>query len=408
MKRIVIIGGGTFNHIRNHMSLAAPAFGTTAKKLYSMIWKSKEISKIDPYIMQLVLTKMASHTSSIATNKDLSDYIDKIIKNPEVNCIIMSAAVCDYEPINISDIGSHGKRLETSSGNITLELTPSDKIIAKIRKARPDIFLIGFKTTTGESEEDQFLKGLKMMKATKCNLVLANDTITRKNMVITPEETMYGITTSRTKALKTLVEILTLRLGATYTHTTFNENLSLPISECSSTFQTVVKYLIDNKGFIENNGNGFTPGHFCERFSVDSFVSSQRKANHNLVFQEGMSLVEVDEKDEFIVTGKRKASVGAKSQWLLLSENPDYDCIVHTHNLLKKWSLIPTTPQKPFQCGSTECGINTASHLGTFGKNIKAVFLEKHGANIMFKTTCNPQEVINFINDNLILGEKCK
>ena len=34
-KRIYILGGGTFTHVRAHMSLAAPAFGETAINLTS-------------------------------------------------------------------------------------------------------------------------------------------------------------------------------------------------------------------------------------------------------------------------------------------------------------------------------------------------------------------------------------
>lgn len=37
---------------------------------------------------------------------------------------------------------------------------------------------------------------------------------------------------------------------------------------------------------------------------------------------------------------------------------------------------------------------------------IKAVYLNKHGANILFKSTENPDNVIQFIKDNLELGIK--
>ena len=36
-KQTVILGGGTFYHIRNHLSLATPAFGTTAKYLHEKL-----------------------------------------------------------------------------------------------------------------------------------------------------------------------------------------------------------------------------------------------------------------------------------------------------------------------------------------------------------------------------------
>ncbi len=166
--------------------------------------------------------------------------------------------------------------------------------------------------------------------------------------------------------------------------------------------------MIDNGGYLENNGNGFTPGHFCWEISENTFLSSQRKANHNLVFTEGMSLVEVSD-DKFTVSGSRKASVGSRSQWLMLQENTDYDCIVHTHNPLKSGSLVPTTPQKPYQCGSLECGMNSLNNLGEFKtQDLKSVYLDKHGINILFKSKSDPNMVIEFIKSNIELGVKVK
>jgi hypothetical protein len=35
-KKVVILGGGTFCHVRAHLALAAPAFGDTARELKRM------------------------------------------------------------------------------------------------------------------------------------------------------------------------------------------------------------------------------------------------------------------------------------------------------------------------------------------------------------------------------------
>lgn len=244
------------------------------------------------------------------------------------------------------------------------------------------------------------------MKSTKCNLVLANDVVTRNNFVLTAEETKYGETTNRDKALQELVDITLLRNNLTYNPTEFyGEVDSTPIQRMPNTFQKVVKFLIDNGGFIENNGNGFTPGHFCWKADNTNFYSSQRKANHNLVFEEGLTKVGVFG-DKFLAGGKRKPSVGARSQWLILESNPEYDCIIHTHNPLKKDSKIPIAEQRPFQCGSLECGINTVSNMKDMEENIKAVYLNKHGANILFKSSDSPDKIIKFIQDNIELGIK--
>jgi len=397
MKRVLILGGGTFEPIRNHLALSAPAFGTTAKQIHEMVPNS-----------ELVLTTMAHPDSLLKSNEDVEKHINTLLLDQNVGTIILNVAFCDFkaEPINDVPNGFHADRLKTSEGQIPIILTPTHKIISQIRHKRPDIFLVGFKTTTNKSSEDQFLIALHMMKQTKCNLVLANDTVTRLNMVITPEETIYGETTNRRQALAELVNITLLRNNLTYNPSEFRRLPSISIGTTPNTFQQVIKYLVDNKGFIENNGNGFTPGHFCYKLDNCSFLSSQRKANHNEVFINGMSLVTVNN-DVFTVTGDKKASVGARSQWLILQENPEYDCIIHTHNPLIEGSNIPIAEQRPYQCGSLECGVNTVTNMKEFN-GIKAVYLNKHGANILFKSTDPVEKIISFINSNILLGVKVK
>lgn len=394
--KTIILGGGTFQPVRNHFSLSAPAFGTTARKLNQLIEGS-----------ELVLTKMADPNSKLVTNEDVSDFIDTLLEDKSVSTIILNVAFCDFKAIPLEGIdnGFHAERLSTADGRFALLLEPTEKVIKKIRLNRPDIFLVGFKTTTNKSPEDQFLIGLKMMKGTKCNLVLCNDTVTRNNLIITPEESIYGQTTNRDECLNELVDIIKLRSNLTYNRSNFTASPSYDIKHYTNqNFQKVIQFLIDNGGFIENNGNGFTPGHFCYRLDENAFYSSQRKANHNLVFEEGISLVFVDT-DKVTVFGRRKASVGAMSQHLMLKRYPDYDCIVHTHNPLKEGSKIPVAEQRPFQCGSLECGLNTTNNLEDFG-GIKAVYLNKHGANILFKSNEDPDKVIDFIKQNIELGIK--
>lgn len=396
-KEILILGGGTFNFIRNHLALAAPAYGATAKKLNQMIPDSK-----------LVLTKMADPNSILETNDDVKKFLEKEIANPKLGVIVMNVAVCDFEA-QIGEVpsGKYAKRLKTAEGNVNVDLKPSDKLLKMIRQKRPDIFLVGFKTTTGATEDEQFLTALKMMKSVKCNLVLANDVVTRTNMVITAEETIYGQSTDRDKTLKELVEMLLMRMNGTYNRTNMVDSENTPILKTPQKFQDVIKFLIDNKGFLENNGNGFTPGHFCFRDSLTSMISSQRKANHNQVFDVGMTLVKVDEEGKFTAYGKKPASVGARSQWILLNAFPEYDCIIHTHNPLINVDSLSTVDQRPFQCGSLECGMNTLTGIKDYD-GIKAVFLNKHGANILFKSTDDPQKVIDFVKKHLQLGVKAK
>ena len=399
-RKTLIIGGGTVNYIRNHFAISAPAYGKTARYIKDNIG-----NKIgEPY---LLLTKMANSISNIETNDDLKNIVDEIILDKSVKCIVFNAAVADFEGVlDGVESGKYAQRLKTKNGNISVDLKSSHKIISKIRVERPDIFLVGFKTTTYEDESNQFLIALNMMKKTKCNLVLANDLGTKINMIITPEESSYSVTSDRDKVLNELIEFVNHRGDLTYKRTQLHIQDNYKLEETTSkTFQEVLKFVVNNGGYIENNGNGFTPGHFCQKINEHEMVSSQRKADHNKVFKEGLTKVSFKDNEVFAY-GNRKPSVGATSQWLMLEDNPEYDCIIHTHNPIKKDSLLKIVEQKPYQCGSQECGLNTVNNLVEYSDNIKAVFLEKHGVNILFKSKANPKEVINFINMNIDLGKK--
>ena len=408
MKKIAIIGGGTFAPIRNHLALCAPAFGTTADNLGLLIDEVSRELKMGQQDVRIHKTAMAGGHREFRTNEDVSGLLDELISDENVGTIILNVAFCDFEPID-ELAGFHGPRLKTSLGNRILHIRPSDKIIDKIRRVRPDIFLVGFKTTTNASTNEQFLSGLKMMKRSKCNLVLANDTVTRQNMIITPEESKYCITEDRNKVLTELVNMTLLRNNLTYTRTNFILQENIPLNRLPKSFTKVLQYLVDNGGFIENNGNGFTPGHFgvCNGSLKHVFYSSQRKVNHNDVFKNGMTMVGVRKSGRIDAYGSHKPSVGARSQKLLFDEYPDYDCIVHIHTPLKDGHHdIGWAAQRPFQCGSLECGMNTLQGMTDIEDGIKAVFLEKHGPNILFKSSIDPQKVIDFIDNNFKLGTK--
>lgn len=182
MNKCIIIGGGTFNHISCHLSLAAPAFGATARQLAQIM---REYA--DEFDTTLMLTKMAYQHSSLVTNDDVADYVESILDDPLVKIIVMNAAICDFEIDSPSDEG----RLSSQKDYPVVLKGVKGKILATIKARRPDIIVCGFKTTHGATHDQQAKKGVASMNSNNLNLVLANDVATRENILISDSGRNY-------------------------------------------------------------------------------------------------------------------------------------------------------------------------------------------------------------------------
>jgi hypothetical protein len=408
-KTINIFGGGTFSHVRNHLAICAPAFGATAKVI-SELCKERFGDKMD---INLHLTKMADPTSSLVTNDDVLGKLLELREDFNTKIVFLNAAMCDFDGQIIGMFGDdgnlikpgdkHSKRLK-SSRDYEMSLKPAPKVLKMIREGRKDIFLVAFKTTCGATEQEQYLAGLDLMKKNSCNLVLANDTKTRLNMIITPEEAKYHITTDRGEALKQLVDIAFYRSHLSFTRSTVVEGTPVPWSsdKVYSSLRTIVNHCIESNAY--KPFNGATVGHFACKTGENEFLTSIRKSNFNDLEKNGLVRVVTDESDTVTAYGA-KPSVGGQSQRIIFSEHNDYDCIVHFHCPIKAGSEVPVVSQREFECGSMACGQNASNGLKRMG-NLSAVMLDNHGPNIVFHHSIDPQEVIDFINENFDLSDK--
>lgn len=172
--KVVVIGGGTFNHISCHLSLAAPAFGTTARYL-AKIYQGHGVD------VELVLTKMADHTSKIVTNEDLARKLVEIADDPDVEVVVMNAAVCDFEMDNPSE----ETRLSSSQDYPVMLRGITGKIVKGFKELRPDVIVVGFKTTHNAKWTTQLSKAALSLESNGLDIVLANDVGTKLNMVLT-------------------------------------------------------------------------------------------------------------------------------------------------------------------------------------------------------------------------------
>lgn len=414
-QRIYILGGGTFTHVRAHMSLAAPAFGETAIKLTSRFKEYVQLmNREDDYEIVQILTKMADRNSKIVTNEDVEKLVEQIIADPLARGVIFNIALADFDgQIGSVQSGKYAERLETANGDEAINITPSKKLIGMFRKERKDIFVVGFKTTSEKSEDEQYLRGLKLLKKNSLNLVLANDLVTRKNMIIVPEEARYSVTTNRDDVLTMLTRMFFARIQNKFTRSTVvnGESIDWNGEVVPDNLREVVNHCIQEGAYKPFLGK--TAGHFAVKIDDNTIATSKRKTNFNELDKVGLVKIESKNKDEVIAYGA-KPSVGGQSQRIIFSEHPEMECIAHFHCPIKEdakeFNNIPIAPQWQNECGSHDCGKNTSNHLRTFdlgeGDVIKVVFLDEHGPNIVFNRKTNPKKIINFIDNNFDLKKK--
>ncbi len=407
-REVHIIGGGTIAHVRPHLALAAPAYGYSAKEIEDLAIEAWEP---DSKVI-LHLTRMAcGDRFAPETNQDVANLVEDLVAHPETKVIFMPVALCDFEGSVIESgsrtpSGKNQPRLKTSNGSHTLEMTPANKVISKVRQERKDIFLVGFKTTAGQEDEDeQFKAGLDLLKKNSCNLVLANDVHTGLNMIITPEQARYCVTTDRTKALRTLVKMAHARSRNTFTRSTVLEgdHVDWNSDEVPSALREVINHCIRRGAYKKVGSSKSTVGHFAVNIGDGTFLTSRRKTDFNDLDSVGLVRVKAEGLDKVIAYGS-KPSVGGQSQRIVFFEHPDADLIFHAHVPMKSGSNVPIRSQFEYECRSHECGQNTSSGLKKFGR-IWAVMLENHGPNVVFPRDSDPKEVIQFIEQNFDLEQ---
>lgn len=426
-KRVHIFGGGTISHVSSHFALAAPAYGDTIADIQECInflgvFKGMEICH---EVTKMVRFPSENHSDRVmVTNEDVEARIKELKKDPRTKVIFFSCALVDYEPVSLEgckladngeveqtlitgDFGKYNQRLDTREQElVNVMMVPTKKIINTIRDGRKDIFLVGFKTTCGATKQEMFEKGLNLCKSSSVNLVLVNDVKTRWNMIVTPEEAAYAETNDRLIAIENLVDMAYWRSQLTFTQSTVVDGKPVPWDSelVPASLRTVVDYCVAKNAY--KPFKDATVGHFAVKLSDTEFLTSIRRSNFNKLNETGLVKVVTDGPDTVLAYGA-KPSVGGQSQRIVFKDHPGMDCIVHFHCPMRfrHPDLIPTRSQREVECGSHQCGKNTSNGLAQFG-NLKAVYLEQHGPNIVFNHAIDPQEVIDFIERNFDLSMK--
>ena len=100
---------------------------------------------------------------------ELAELLDEEVKN-KYDIVIHSSAVSDYKIANeVSGKTPSGKN------DLQLNLSPTEKLVDKIRQQDPDTFLVKFKLQVGLTKEKLWEIAENSLKTTGADLIVAND-----------------------------------------------------------------------------------------------------------------------------------------------------------------------------------------------------------------------------------------
>ena len=104
-------------------------------------------------------------TVSVETSKEMLEAAEAAIKDCDI--FVSAAAVSDYT------LKPEKKKIETEKGDLTLELSPTSKILEHIKDSKA--LKVGFKALHGVSEKELTDAAKKSLKKYKLDMVVAND-----------------------------------------------------------------------------------------------------------------------------------------------------------------------------------------------------------------------------------------
>ena len=100
---------------------------------------------------------------------ELRDLLAETLSKKKYDFIIHSAAVADYRPEKVF----RGK-VASGAANIVVRLVPTVKLIDRIKKITPSVFLVGFKFEPEISRNALLREAGKLMLRSGCDCVVAN------------------------------------------------------------------------------------------------------------------------------------------------------------------------------------------------------------------------------------------
>ncbi len=173
--RFLITAGPTREYLDGFRYISNPSSGKTGVAIAeAALERGAEVTIV--YGKGTATPPARAKVVHVETSEEMLEAVLKTLKEGKQDVTIHSAAVSDYGP-------SERKMIKTPSSmeKWRIELKPIPKIIERVKKAYPEVYLVGFKAEYGISDEELVKRAISRLKEVDMDLIVAND-VARENV----------------------------------------------------------------------------------------------------------------------------------------------------------------------------------------------------------------------------------
>jgi phosphopantothenoylcysteine decarboxylase/phosphopantothenate--cysteine ligase len=171
---IVVTAGGTSENIDGVRKITNTSTGTTGRNIAAKLLERKHnIVFLHAANVQPIIG--ATNINFESFDNLEQEFTDALKKEPD--WLIHAAAVSDYKLESVFVDGkllSAGEKID-SGKKLRLELTPTPKLVQKVKNLSPDTKLFAFKFTNTSSDEKRLAQVNKLFDTSGAEFVLHND-----------------------------------------------------------------------------------------------------------------------------------------------------------------------------------------------------------------------------------------
>jgi phosphopantothenoylcysteine decarboxylase/phosphopantothenate--cysteine ligase len=155
---------------------------------------------------------------SVETTQEMLDSVKTELQRKTYDVMIAAAAVADWTPQS-----QHKEKIPTKTAkSLSVEFTPTPKIVDVVKTIQAEIFLVLFKAEHGVTDKELVARAHKRLQAANADLIIANDvgrpgvgfgTETNELFVVDPSKNIVEISkTSKRKAAHQVLDAIATHL----------------------------------------------------------------------------------------------------------------------------------------------------------------------------------------------------